>query len=73
MCVQGGFSVSEREYEALRSALASTRKEGFPVTEQTAKDCLRLLKGEISVADIAKEIMSRNCQAKEYTNERDLF
>ena len=55
--------MSEREYEALRSALASTRMEGFPVTEQTENDCLRLLKGEISIADIVKEIMSRPAKA----------
>ena len=29
--------MSEREYEALRSALASTHMEGFDVTEQTEK------------------------------------
>lgn len=51
--------MSEREYEALRSALASTRMEGFEVTEQTEKDCVRLMSGEISVADIVKEILDR--------------
>ena len=47
--------MSEREYEALRSALASTRMEGFRVTEQTEKDCIRLMSGEVSVADLVKE------------------
>jgi len=51
--------MSEREYETLRSALASTRMEGFNITDQTEKDCLRLLKGEISVDDMVKEIMTR--------------
>ena len=51
--------MSEREYEALRSALASTRMEGFEITEQTEKDCIRLMKGEISVADLVNEIMRR--------------
>lgn len=51
--------MSEREYEALRSALASVRMEGFKVTEQTEKDCMRLMNGEVSVAGIVKEIMSR--------------
>ena len=32
--------MSEREYEALRSALASARMEGFRVTEQTENDCI---------------------------------
>ena len=51
--------MSEREYEALRSALASTRMEGFEVTEQTEKDCMRLMTGELSVADMVKEILAR--------------
>lgn len=51
--------MSEREYEALRSALASTRMEGFDVTEQTEKDCVRLMTGELTVADMVKEILAR--------------
>ena len=51
--------MSEREYESLRSALASARMEGFPVTEQTEQDCIRLMSGEISVADLVKEIVNR--------------
>ena len=49
----------DEEYRALRSALASTRMEGFEVTEQTEKDCIRLLSEDISVADLVKEIVSR--------------
>ena len=55
--------MSEREYEALRSALASTRMEGFRVTEQTEKDCIRLMSGEASVADLVKEILDRPAKA----------
>lgn len=55
--------MSEREYESLRSALASTRMEGFDVTEQTEKDCVRLLTGEISVADLVNEILARPVKA----------
>jgi len=52
--------MSEREYEALHSALASTRMESFEVTEQTKKDCIRLMSGEVSVADLVKEILARS-------------
>lgn len=52
--------MSELEYKALRSALASTRMEGFEVTEQTEKDCVRLMSGEISVEDMVNEILSRS-------------
>lgn len=55
--------MSEREYEALRSALASTRMEGFEVTEQTEKDCMRLMTGELSVADMVREILARPAKA----------
>ena len=55
--------MSEKEHRALRSALASTRMEGFEVTEQTEKDCIRLLSGDISVADLVKEIVSRPAKA----------
>jgi len=51
--------MSEREYAALKNALASTRMEGFSVTEQTEKDCVRLLRGELSVSDLVAEIMAR--------------
>lgn len=56
----GGAVMSELEYKALRSALASTRMEGFEVTEQTEKDCVRLMSGEISVEDMVNEILSRS-------------
>ena len=55
--------MSEREYAFLKSALASTRMEGFEVTEQTVKDCVRLLTGNVSVADLVREIVSRPTKA----------
>lgn len=55
--------MSEREYEALRSALASAHMEGFHVTAQTERDCLRLLSGDVSVAEMVKEILSRPSKA----------
>ena len=33
--------------------------EGFHVTEQTEKDCIRLMNGEVSAADLVKEILQR--------------
>ena len=55
--------MSEREYNALRHALASTRMEGFSVTKQTERDCIRLLNGEISVNELVKEILARPAKA----------
>lgn len=51
--------MSELERRELYNALASTRMEGFEITEQTERDCVRLLSGDISVADLVKEILNR--------------
>ena len=49
--------MSEREYEALRSALASTRMEGFDVTEQTEKDCVeRQLQRQVFFSNAASNM-----------------
>ena len=55
--------MSEREYEALYNALASARMEGYSVTEQTERDCIRLMSGEVSVAELVQEIMARPSKA----------
>lgn len=55
--------MSEREYDALRSALASTRMEGFNITAQTEQDCIRLMNGEVSLTDLVKEILARSAKA----------
>ena len=55
--------MSEREYEALRNCLASTHMEGFAVTKQTEADCIRLMRGDISVSDLVKEIIARPTKA----------
>lgn len=51
--------MTERGYEALKSALVSVRMEGFEVTEDMEKDCIRLMNGEISVAELVEEIKNR--------------
>lgn len=51
--------MSEQERRELNNALASARMEGFAVTEQTERDCIRLLSGEVSVANLVREILSR--------------
>lgn len=49
----------EKEYMALRNALASTQMEGYEITKQTEQDRVRLLESEISIMELAKEIMVR--------------
>ena len=55
--------MSEREYFELKNALASTGMEGFQITEQTEKDCIRLISGEISIGDLVFEIIHRSSKA----------
>ena len=55
-----GVTMRASEHEALHCALASTRIEGLPVTEQTRKDCERLLDGKVSIEDLAQEILERS-------------
>ena len=51
--------MGKSECRELKNALASTRMEGYEVTKQTEQDCVRLMRGEISVNDLVREIMSR--------------
>ena len=51
--------MSEREYQALQSGLASARMEGLTVTAQTERDCARLLSGQVSTEELVREILSR--------------
>ena len=55
--------MSKSECRELKNALASTRMEGYEVTKQTEQDCVRLMRGEISVNDLVREIMSRCVRA----------
>ena len=58
-----GVAIRECEHEALRCALASTWMEGLPVTEQTRKDCERLLDGKVSIEDLVQKILSRSTKS----------
>ena len=53
----------EQERRELNNALASTRMEGFEVTEQTERDCIHLLSGGVSALDLIEEILSRPAKA----------
>lgn len=55
--------MSEQKHRELHNALASTHMEGLEVTEQTERDCIRLLSGDISVADLVTEILARPVKA----------
>lgn len=55
--------MSEQDRRELNNALASTRMEGFEMTEQIERDCIRLLSGEVSVVDLVREILSRPTKA----------
>ena len=45
--------------QALENALASSRIEGYEVTEQTRADCRRLMDGKVDARTLAAEILAR--------------
>ena len=51
--------------QALENALASSRTEGFPVTEQTCMDCRRFMEGEVDARTLAAEILERRKATRE--------
>ena len=51
--------------QALENALASSRIEGFPVTEQTRMDCRRFMEGEVDARTLAAEIPERRKAKRE--------
>ena len=51
--------------QALENALASSRIEGFPVTEQTCMDCRRFMEGEVDARTLAAEILERRKATRE--------
>lgn len=51
--------------QALENALASSRIEGFPVTEQTRMDCRRFIEGEVDARTPAAEILERRKTTQE--------
>ena len=46
--------------QALEEALASARIEGFEITDQTRRDCLRFMEGKVDARTLAAEIMARS-------------
>ncbi|MFI3169943.1 MAG: hypothetical protein R3Y06_08370 [Faecalibacterium sp.] len=55
--------MSDRQYQHLKSALASAQMEGFENNETVEYDCIRLLEGEISIAALVEEILNRPTKA----------
>lgn len=51
--------------QTLENALASSRIEGFPVTEQTRMDCRRFMEGEADARTLAAEILERRKATRE--------
>ena len=51
--------MGDTDFMLLENSLASAKIEGFSVSEQTVQDCIRLLNGEISVAELVNEVLLR--------------
>ncbi len=55
--------MTARREQALRNALASSRMEGLPVSQQTEKDCIRYLEGRVDTATLVREILEKRKDA----------
>jgi hypothetical protein len=53
------------QQQALRSAFASTRMEGFRITPQMEADAKRILNGKLSVDDYVKQVKQRIAERQE--------
>lgn len=44
---------------ALENSLASSRMEGYKITDDIRNTCEKLIKGEISISQVVEDIMNR--------------
>jgi len=51
--------------QALKNAFASARMEGYTVTQETERDCKRLLSGKISTSELVAELTNKNTGRKQ--------
>ena len=52
--------MDEKTENALNSALASAKMEGFQITPEVEADCIKIGSGELSVADYIKRVTVAN-------------
>lgn len=45
--------------KALENCLASSRMEGYQITDDIKKNCERLIKGEVTIAQLVEEIKDK--------------
>lgn len=45
--------------KALENSLASSRMEGYQITDDIKKNCERLIKGEITISQLVEEIKNK--------------
>ena len=46
--------------QSISSALASAKMEGFQVTPAIEADCIKIVSGELSIADYIKRVIEAN-------------
>ena len=49
---------------ALENSLASSRIEGYMITDYVRKNCEKLIKGEISISQVVEEVLNRPATKK---------
>ena len=44
---------------ALENSLASSRMEGYQITDEIRKKCEKLIKGEISISQVVEDVLNK--------------
>ncbi|MCL2164538.1 MAG: hypothetical protein FWH55_09145 [Oscillospiraceae bacterium] len=52
--------MDEKTENALNSALASAKMEGFQITPAVEADCIKIVSGELTIADYIKRVTEAN-------------
>ena len=52
--------MDEKTENALNSALVSAKMEGFQITPEVEADCIKIVNGELSIADYIKRVIEAN-------------
>ena len=52
--------MDEKTEQSINSALASAKMEGFQITPKVEADCIKIVSGELSIADYIKRVTESN-------------
>ena len=61
---KGSDIVDKKTEQYINSALASAKMEGFRITPTVEADCIKIVSGELTIADYIKRVTEANTPVK---------